>query len=440
MSTGAPRREVAHRLFAAEFADATVSVADADEEMAPTYVLTPTGAMANRAFVVGVLTEVDQVGADIYRGRVNDPTGTFVAYAGQYQPTAANFLSDASPPAFVALTGKARTFQPEDSDRIYSSLRPERIVETTTGTRDRWVAEAARHTLGRIALMASVRAEDVPADRIAATLSERGVGDGLARGIARSVQDYDTSADYLRALWDRAVGALEVLADERDAVDPLELDPGGGGEAASYESLAATDFAAVFGAEREAPVDSPAPDAGVSSEPPEDAAETPAASDGADPGDGSAADGEATPAEEPPDDDVAAVTPDEPDFELSESERAAVEAEYDTDFATGDAVESPAEPPDDPTPSGEAEAPAADEEAAGDVAADDDAAADDDLEATVVAHMRELDDGDGVDRQALIDRVDEAVGAGRDAIDDAIQEALMSGSCYEPAEGRLKPI
>ena len=43
-----PRREVAHRVFAAEFDDATLSYSESDEERAPNYVVTPTGARANR--------------------------------------------------------------------------------------------------------------------------------------------------------------------------------------------------------------------------------------------------------------------------------------------------------------------------------------------------------------------------------------------------------
>ena len=34
-------------------------------------------------------------------------------------------LERLDPPAFVAVTGKARTFQPEDSDLVYTSVRPE---------------------------------------------------------------------------------------------------------------------------------------------------------------------------------------------------------------------------------------------------------------------------------------------------------------------------
>ncbi|MEF8827278.1 MAG: hypothetical protein V5A27_13210, partial [Halapricum sp.] len=52
------RRETAYRLFATEFEESDFSYAESDEERAPNYVVTPTGARVNRLFAVGVLTEV----------------------------------------------------------------------------------------------------------------------------------------------------------------------------------------------------------------------------------------------------------------------------------------------------------------------------------------------------------------------------------------------
>src|SRR6266705_1127868 len=49
-------------------------------DLAPSYVVTPLGAKVNRVFVVGVITDVENVGSDIqpmWRARVSDPTGTF---------------------------------------------------------------------------------------------------------------------------------------------------------------------------------------------------------------------------------------------------------------------------------------------------------------------------------------------------------------------------
>ncbi|MFW6153542.1 MAG: DNA-binding protein, partial [Halobacteriota archaeon] len=79
-------REVARRAFAREFNAATYTFSESDDEYAPVYALLPTGQRMNRAFVVGTLTETEDVGAEgeYWRGRVLEPTGTFFAYAGQY--------------------------------------------------------------------------------------------------------------------------------------------------------------------------------------------------------------------------------------------------------------------------------------------------------------------------------------------------------------------
>ncbi len=54
--------------------------------------------------------------------------------------------------------------------------------------------------------------------------------------------------------------------------------------------------------------------------------------------------------------------------------------------------------------------------------------------------MTDLDDGDGADREAVMEAVVEAHGADPAAVEDAIQDALMGGLCYEPTDGRLKAI
>jgi hypothetical protein len=147
----APTRELAQRVFAREFNDAGYTFKESDDERAPLYLLLPTGARANRVFVVGTLTEKTDVGEDseYWQGRIVDPTGTFFVYAGQYQPEAAGFLRDAEPPAYVAVVGKPRTYETDDGS-INVSIRPESITEVDVETRDRWVDETARRTLERI--------------------------------------------------------------------------------------------------------------------------------------------------------------------------------------------------------------------------------------------------------------------------------------------------
>ncbi|WP_115864630.1 RPA family protein [Halorussus litoreus] len=150
--SGTPTREVARRVFAGEFNDATHTFKESDEERAPVYALLPTGERANRIFVVGTLTETEDVGEDseYWQGRVVDPNGDpFFVYAGQYQPEAASMLRELEPPAYVAITGKPRTFETDDGT-VNVSVRPESITLVDASTRDRWVVETAERTLDRI--------------------------------------------------------------------------------------------------------------------------------------------------------------------------------------------------------------------------------------------------------------------------------------------------
>lgn len=150
--SSSPQREVARRVFAAEFNDATYTFKESDDDRAPVYLLLPTGERANRIFVVSTLTETDDVGDDneYWQGRIVDPNGdTYYVYAGQYQPDAAATLRDLEPPAYVAVVGKPRTYETDDGDTNVS-IRPESITEVTATTRNRWVVETADRTLDRI--------------------------------------------------------------------------------------------------------------------------------------------------------------------------------------------------------------------------------------------------------------------------------------------------
>jgi len=157
-----PTREVARRAFAREFNDASYTFKESDDERAPVYLLLPTGERANRVFVVGTLTETEDVGdeSEYWRGRVVDPTGTFFVYAGQYQPEAAGVLRDTEPPAYVAVTGKPRTYETDDGT-VNVSLRPESITVVDAATRDRWVVETAERTVERLERFADGEGEYV---------------------------------------------------------------------------------------------------------------------------------------------------------------------------------------------------------------------------------------------------------------------------------------
>ncbi|MDS0297557.1 RPA family protein [Halogeometricum sp. S1BR25-6] len=150
-SNEVPSREVARRVFAEEFNDASYTFKESDDERAPVYLLLPSGEKANRVFLVGTLTEKEDVGEDneYWRGRIVDPTGTFFVYAGQYQPEAASALRDLEPPAYVSVVGKPRTYETDDGN-VNVSVRPESISVVDAETRDRWVVETAQRTVERI--------------------------------------------------------------------------------------------------------------------------------------------------------------------------------------------------------------------------------------------------------------------------------------------------
>ncbi|MHB9287389.1 RPA family protein [Halobacteriales archaeon Cl-PHB] len=164
--SSAPTREVARRVLAREFNDATYTFKESNDERAPVYVLLPTGQRANRIFVVGTLTETEDVGedAEYWQGRVVDPNGdTFFTYAGQYQPDAAAMLRELEPPAYVAVVGKPRTYETDDGE-VNVSVRPESITKVDEATRDRWVVETAERTLDRIEHFQEATADpDAPA-------------------------------------------------------------------------------------------------------------------------------------------------------------------------------------------------------------------------------------------------------------------------------------
>ena len=572
---GPGTREVAYRVFAAEFDDASLLYSESDEERAPNYVVTPTGARVNRLFTAGVLTEVERVNDETRRGRVVDPSGAFVTYAGQYQPEAQTFLERADPPAFVALTGKARTFEPEDSDRVFTSVRPESLNEVDADTRDRWVVSAAEATLDRLAVFARALDSDLRGDDLRAALETGGAPAPLAAGIPKALDHYGTTAAYVEAVRGLAVDALELIAGDRDEVRSLDLAPDEGDETAigplpdtdvtiaepaatpegdataaadvgsdpesaageseveptaeATPSTADTDSSTAAGstAEAESLLDDAAEtESAGSAESPEGETAEPEATATADSGslgdvgdateptdestatDDSVATDEGAAADDGGlgdfdagddgddigdfdaggDDDVedldaggdegasAAPDPDaDPDdmYQLDDEEREEIESEFGTDFATGTEVDEPGEadidvpepeeiveePVDDPA--GAVDAPAsdvgtdedetvesatqADDSAGGDAGVDADAASDDDaedvdLEAAAVAAMDDLDDGDGAPREAVVERVAGDHGVEPGAVEDAIQDALMSGQCYEPGDGLLKPI
>jgi RPA family protein len=185
-----PGRQVAHRAFSSEFNQATYTFRESEDKQAPIFALLPTGAAANRVFVVGTLTETENVGTDeeYWRGRVVDPVGTFFVYAGVYQPGAMEVLKAADTPLYVAVVGKPRTYETDDGG-VNVSLRAESITTVPETTRSRWIVEAADRTVDRIARF------DDPDNRFAAMAREQ----------------YDMSIDRFQ---DMTIRALESLLED----------------------------------------------------------------------------------------------------------------------------------------------------------------------------------------------------------------------------------
>ena len=181
-------REPAWRLFAGEYNDANLELSG-EGDRAPSYVVTPLGAKVNRIFVVGVITDVENVGTDMqpmWRARVSDPTGTFHVYAGQYQPEAAAALSKLKPPVFGAIVGKSRVYTP-DSGATYTSIRPEAIKVVSEDVRDYWILEACRSLRRRLDAISEAQKMD-PLTKEA--LVQVGIKEAIADGIVQAASHY----------------------------------------------------------------------------------------------------------------------------------------------------------------------------------------------------------------------------------------------------------
>jgi hypothetical protein len=217
-------REVAWRVFAEEY-NSSVMEHSGEGEKPVSYIVTPLGAKINRMLVVGVVTDIEDVGEEgkqRYRARITDPTGTFYVSAGEYQPSAAMSLSKMSPPAFAAVVGKSRAYSPEEGVK-YMSIRPERIREVDAETRDYWVVETARSTMLRID---AVEAGLEMSQPTVAELMKLGYPENLADGVVRAIEYYkdidldrfrNTVRDALRSIFPETEGRPRRKAEEPSA-------------------------------------------------------------------------------------------------------------------------------------------------------------------------------------------------------------------------------
>lgn len=215
-------REVAKRIFAEELKSSNYSFRDGEDQhqYAPSYLLTPTGAKCNRVFVVGTLTEKDDIGGDTeyWRGRVVDPTGSILIYAGQYQPEAAQILANMEAPSYVAVVGKPNLYQTDDGN-IIISLRAESIQRVDKNTRNRWIIDTARRTLERLEALKNAKPVQVSgdfatADNVPASSSTS--SSTPAQDTDRALQHYHTDIEHFRKMVLRALSSLKADLAESD--------------------------------------------------------------------------------------------------------------------------------------------------------------------------------------------------------------------------------
>ncbi|MDD1761692.1 MAG: hypothetical protein LUQ59_05620, partial [Methanothrix sp.] len=185
-----------------------------------------------RVFVVGTLTEKDDIGGDTeyWRGRVVDPTGSILIYAGQYQPEAAQLLASMDAPSFVAVVGKTNLYRTDDGN-IIISLRAESIQKVDEATRNQWIMDTARRTLERLVELKNVKpialssefatADNVPAAPTSTTTTP-------TQDAERAVQHYHTDIDHFRQMILRALTSLKSDLSKRISepeVKPTEKNP-----------------------------------------------------------------------------------------------------------------------------------------------------------------------------------------------------------------------
>ena len=206
-------RETAWRVFATELSASSLEIR-ATEEKSPSYVVSPLGAKINRVLVAGVLTEKENVGSEdepLWRGRIQDMSGSFFINVGRYQPEASATMADIEVPCFVAAVGRVRTYT-ADNQRVYVSVRPEHVVKIEESTRREWILETAKDTWRRLK---NVRTVLGMPDAKEEDLVKMGMTQAEASGLLFALDNYGQMPDstmYLKTIQ----GALRMLLPERD--------------------------------------------------------------------------------------------------------------------------------------------------------------------------------------------------------------------------------
>ena len=215
-------RETAYRVFSKEF-NASTETLKGNEEMSPTYVVSPLGSMVNRVMIAGLLTEVDKTGTEdepMWRGRVQDESGSFFISVGRYQQEASASMAVLEAPCRVSIIGKVRTYTSNEG-RTYVSVRPEHIIEISEEDYKAWLLEGARSLWDRLLTMRKVL--NIP-DADKDTLVSKGFSNQEAEGMITALESYGQpdSSVYLGMIQN----SLRFILDEEDIDFGLPGDAG----------------------------------------------------------------------------------------------------------------------------------------------------------------------------------------------------------------------
>jgi hypothetical protein len=241
-------RETAWRVFATELNSSTLEI-KATEEKAPSYLISPLGAKINRVLIAGVLTEKEKMefGDDVvWKGRIQDVSGSFFINIGKYQPEASAAIADIEAPSFVAAVGRVRAYTTDDQ-RVFVSVRPENIINISETVRKEWVLETAKSTWRRLSNTKRVLGMG---DATQEDLVKAGLTPTEAFGITYALDNYGQMPDsalYLRTIQaalrtllpDRDVdlGFPEDLSNEPDEIEMPDETGGSGNNGAQIEDL-----------------------------------------------------------------------------------------------------------------------------------------------------------------------------------------------------------
>jgi len=220
----ATKREVAYRIFSFELVDTqyeergestgTESAQNIDEGITkiPNFVITPTGLRANRVLIIGKLIAKSQLGErDMWKCEISDGLGTFYVITGAYQGQPLEFVKKVNPPEFVFLTGKIKTYQPDNSNRIYISIRPEIMTRSNREMYYYWLLQSAKALLRRIDCLSNLGQMEPGTSE---NLQALGFRKSEAENALRAKEHYGINTELLERYRELAANALRIVTGE----------------------------------------------------------------------------------------------------------------------------------------------------------------------------------------------------------------------------------